>query len=90
MKTIEEKNKMIAAFMGGYEPEEYEEFHTSWDLLMPVAHKCMQSTDDLHPYAEADVVNKITRGLSSFQIHFAYDEVVSVIEFLQFKTDSHD
>jgi hypothetical protein len=50
----------------------------------------MESTDNLHPYAEADVVNKITRGLSTCQIHFAYDEVVSVIEFLQPKTDSHD
>jgi hypothetical protein len=50
----------------------------------------MESTDNLHPYAEADVVNKITRGLSSFQIHFAYDEVVSVIEFLQSITNRHE
>lgn len=103
MKTIEEKNRMIAEFMGFERLESYKtwfdnkgkevhqlEFHTSWDWLMPVAHKCMQSTDNLHPYAEASVVNAITRGLTSFQIHFAYDEVIKTIEFLQSKTDSHD
>ena len=110
MKTIEEKNRMIAEFMGmqetkigWYDAEEnlpleyttdntFDEllFNKSWDWLMPVAHKCMQSTDNLHPYAEASVVNAITRGLTSFQIHFAYDEVIRTIEFLQSKTDSHD
>lgn len=106
MKTIEEKNRMIAEFMGSpYEWDNNEKawydddqrlvgielkYHTSWDWLMPVAHKCMQSTDNLHPYAEASVVNAITRGLTSFQIHFAYDEVIKTIEFLQSKTDSHD
>jgi hypothetical protein len=112
MKTTEEKNAMIAEFMGWKKghPELFElrwsdewfndkekmttrgylHFDTSWDWLMPVAHKCMESTDNLHPYAEASVVNAITRGLSTCQIHFAYDEVIKTIEFLQHKTNRHE
>lgn len=36
---MRENNKLIAEYMGGYEPEEFEDFDTSWDLLMPVVEK---------------------------------------------------
>ena len=34
-----EDNKLIAQFMGGYEPEEYEDFHSDWNWLMQVVEK---------------------------------------------------
>ena len=133
MKTTEEKNRMIAEFMGldlekndfvfmplsnklVFDNSDYPiwattwgnvdrtdrddagyiiptEYHSSWNWLMPVAHKCMQNEtiDHLHPYAFAEVCNTITRALSTCQIHFVYDAVVKTIEFInQSKTKSHD
>lgn len=34
-----ENNKLIAEFMEGYEPEEYEDFHSDWNWLMEVVEK---------------------------------------------------
>lgn len=36
-----ETNKIIAQFMGGYEPEEFEDYDTSWNWLMPVVEKIL-------------------------------------------------
>lgn len=65
MKTTEEKNRMIAEFMGvgifeetgmynasiGSEyPVKEIPYHTSWDWLMPVVEKIESIEDDLSPY----------------------------------------
>lgn len=48
MKTIQEKNEMIATFMGNDAPRETwvysdeAEYHESWDWIMPVVDKIMQ------------------------------------------------
>jgi hypothetical protein len=39
MNNTIENNKLISEFMGGYEPEEFEDYHTDWNLLMEVVGK---------------------------------------------------
>ena len=40
-----ETNKIIAKFMGGYELEEFEDYDTSWEWLMPVVEKIEQTNE---------------------------------------------
>tara|TARA_R110000824_G_scaffold1687_2_gene8379 strand:+ start:893 stop:1138 length:246 start_codon:yes stop_codon:yes gene_type:complete len=50
--NTQENNKLIAEFMGYevhpvYEDERHDlHYHTSWDWLMPVIHKCFDVSDD--------------------------------------------
>jgi hypothetical protein len=39
MNNTTENNKLIAEFMGGYEPEEFEDYHSDWNWLMEVVSK---------------------------------------------------
>jgi hypothetical protein len=40
-----EDNKLIAKFMGGYEFEEFENFHSDWNFLMTVVEKIENYND---------------------------------------------
>jgi hypothetical protein len=39
MDNTIENNKLISEFMGGYELEEFEDYHTDWNWLMEVVGK---------------------------------------------------
>ena len=85
MKTTEEKNRMIAEFMGhkGYEIFPIDaKYHTSWDWLMPVVAKIAQAS-----FNHVELGERIIHVESGFlyggsmSIHRIYKRVVEFIEW---------
>lgn len=90
MKTIEEKNRMIAVFMGFERLESYKiwfdnkgkevhqlDFHISWDWLMPVVDKIYSTGLDEHDINE---IGDITHALLDVNISAVHEAVVKFIE----------
>ena len=86
MKTIEEKNKMIAEFMGIDQVDiDYHEdgngelkYHTSWDWLIPVVDTIYNTGMDEQKTNE---IGDITHALLDINIQSTHDAVISFIEF---------
>ena len=51
-----ETNKIIAEFMGGYEPEEFEDYHSDWNMLMQVVEKIEQTKIDKINYIDFHIM----------------------------------
>ena len=76
---MEHNNKLIAEFMdlrstglSIYKPSEYK-YHTSWDWLMPVIHKCFDVAED-------GQMSDIMHHLQVAEIGDTYDAVVEFIK----------
>ncbi len=89
------ENKLIAEFMGmenylyhfqGYDTDMYYtdselKFHTSWDWLMPVVEKCMQTGDNTD---EWDALYDALSTVNKTNTHEA------VVEFINQYNKTHD
>ena len=74
-KLVAEENKLIAEFMG-MTHQGNEEYHYSWDWLMPVVDKCFQYGELHNSYRE-----QIIESLSGvIDIEDTYDAVVEFIK----------
>lgn len=71
MKTTEEKNMMIDAFMGHKLPHWYPKYDTSWDWLMPVI--------ALLPPMHANLYRRLSANVMLNDIAGAYEIVCNVI-----------
>lgn len=84
---MEEKNKLIAQFMGVYTAEngyDYSaignkgvRYHTSWDWLMPVIEKCKES----QIFGSQRLITNIYNRLLELDILATHANVVDFIEF---------
>ena len=92
MKTIEEKNRMIAEFMGFKMINNLQistpngggaflnelKYHTSWDWLMPVVDSIYNTGMDEQTTNE---IGDVTHALLDINIQSTHDAVISFIEF---------
>lgn len=84
MKTTEEKNRMIAEFMGFYgnpitkkgitSIAKDSKYHTSWDWLMPVVSKCLEVNE-----RKCDIIRE--DGLQYACLKTTYSAVCEFIEW---------
>lgn len=74
MENIEENNKLIAEFMSGSKVEtHHNQFHTSWNELMPVVGKLSNIIE------EPEELDELRMALLCNDIDTAYNNVVDLI-----------
>ena len=83
---IMKKNELIAEFMGvgkHYEAQssnQFNQYHTSWDWLMPVVKKCLAGEAEQSEEISNTIIKNIYEGICNQDISFAYKSVVEFIK----------
>ena len=77
MKTTEENNRMIAEFMSGQKVSvHHNQYHVSWNELMPVVSKCRTLSN-----ADNELWEAVYYSLEEIDIMKTYQVVVKFIEW---------